>query len=83
MILELIFDVIFGLLFIVINLIPNLTFIQLPAEFIVWFANIIVMSAYFFPVSDFFIMIGIWLMVANFHLAWKVLTRLWDALPFT
>ncbi len=82
MIIEGIFTVIFGALKIVLNLLPTID-ISLPTGFFTWFSQIVNASAYFLPLVDFFIMMGIWFAVVNFHIIWKSIQRIWDALPFT
>ena len=39
--------------------------------------------AYVFPVGDVMIMLGTWYGIYTFTIAWKLIQRLWDALPFT
>jgi hypothetical protein len=67
----------------IIALLPDISGISLPIGFTEWFVNIINLSAYFLPLTDFFIMMGIWLLVTNFQIVWKIIQRVWDALPFT
>lgn len=82
MIIEGIFNVIFGALEFVINLLPTVD-ISLPTGFFQWFTEIVSLSAYFLPLADFFAMMGIWFFVVNFNIIWKSIQRIWDALPFT
>lgn len=82
MIIEGIFTVIFGALKIVLNLLPTID-ISMPTGFFTWFTQIVSASAYFLPLVDFFVMMGIWFAVVNFQIIWKTIQRIWDALPFT
>lgn len=83
MIVEVILNLLKTLLIGLINLLPSLDGLTLPAGFISWLQNIIGLSAYFLPIVDFLIMFGFWILVINFQLVWKVIQRVWDALPFT
>ena len=67
----------------IVALIPDLGGFTIPSGFIEWFQNIVNMSAYFLPLADFFLMFGIWMLVTNFQIVWKIIQRVWDALPFT
>ena len=83
MILEGILSLIKALLLSILGILPDLELIQLPSGFMQWFSSIVSASGYFLPLTDFFIMFGIWMMVTNFQIIWKTITRIWDALPFT
>lgn len=39
--------------------------------------------AYFFPVGDIILILRIWLGIWTFNIVWKLVQRLWDALPLT
>lgn len=47
------------------------------------FMNIVQMVAYVLPVGDIMIMLGIWFGLYTFTIGWKLIQRIWDALPFT
>ena len=47
------------------------------------FVDIMQGVAYIFPVKDVLIMLGIWYGIYTFTIAWRVIQRIWDALPFT
>lgn len=47
------------------------------------FINMIQGAAYVFPVGDVMIMLGTWYSIYTFTIAWKLIQRLWDALPLT
>jgi hypothetical protein len=83
MIIEAVFGVIKLLLKAIIALIPNLSALSLPDGFMDWFTSTVQLSAYFLPLGDFFLMFGIWMVVINFSIVWKIIQRVWDALPFT
>jgi hypothetical protein len=83
MILEAIFSLINLVLKGIFALIPDMSGITLPTGLVEWFINILNMTAYFLPLIDFLAMMGIWLIVTNFQIIWKIIQRVWDALPFT
>lgn len=47
------------------------------------FIDIVQGVAYILPIGDIMIMIGIWFGLYTFFIGWKVIQRIWDALPFT
>lgn len=82
MIIESIFDAIKVLLVGMFKLMPTLS-VTIPSDLLSWFSDLINAVAWFFPVSDVFLIFGIWVTVTNFNLLWKLIQRVWDALPFT
>lgn len=82
MILEGIITLIVGAFEGVLSLLPQID-AGIPADIVTTFMQFIYGIGYILPVSDFFIMLGIWFVVTNFHLIWRIIQRLWDALPFT
>lgn len=82
MILEGLISLIVGALKGVLSLLPQID-AGIPAGIVTTFMQWIYGIGYILPVGDFFIMLGIWFAVTNFHLIWKIIQRLWDALPFT
>lgn len=82
MILEVLISLIVGTLKGVLSLLPQID-AEIPDDIVTTFMQWIYGIGYILPVSDFFIMLGIWFVVTNFHLIWKIIQRLWDALPFT
>lgn len=46
------------------------------------FIDIIQSVAYVLPVGDILIMFGIWFGIYTFAISWKIIQRIWDALPF-
>jgi len=81
-ILEGLISLIVGALKGVLSLLPQIN-AGIPADIVTTFMNWIYGIGYILPIGDFFIMLGIWFAVTNFHLIWKIIQRLWDALPFT
>lgn len=67
----------------ILDLLPDMPGASLPAGFINWFTDVFSLSAYFLPLGDFIVMLGIFLFVTNFEFFWKLIQRVWDALPFT
>ena len=82
MILEGLISLIVGALKGVLSLLPKID-AGIPADIVTPFMQRIYGIVYILPIGDFFIMLGIWFAVTNFHLIWKIIQRLWDALPFT
>lgn len=82
MLVELIMDILKGLFLFIVDLIPLLDKVVLPLGFLNWFNNILYTTAFIFPVADLLIMLSIWIATRNFHVIWRVLQRIWDALPF-
>ena len=82
MILEGLISLVVGALKGVLLLLPQID-PSIPADIAADFMQWIYGIAYVFPLADFFVMLGIWFVVTNFHVIWKLIQRLWDALPFT
>lgn len=82
MILEGIISLIVGALEGIFSLLPKID-AGIPPDIATDFMQWIYGIAYVLPVTDFLIMLGIWFVVTNFHVIWKLIQRLWDALPFT
>ena len=82
MIIEGLISLIIGALKGIISLLPKID-ASIPPDIATAFTQWIYGVGYVFPVTDFFVMLGIWFLVTNFHIIWKLIQRLWDALPFT
>lgn len=82
MILEGLISLIVGALKAVLSLLPQID-ANVPADIATEFTQWIYGVAYVFPVADFFVMLGIWFVITNFQVIWRLIQRLWDALPFT
>jgi hypothetical protein len=81
LIIEGIIDVIWTAISFIVGLLPTLD-ISLPTGFFSWLIDIYDMVAYFVPLVDFMLMLGIWFVVVNFQIIWKTIQRIWDAIPF-
>jgi len=67
-----------------LNMIPNVEIGDLNLNDVAeMFVDILQGIAYVFPVKDVLIMFGIWFGIYTFTIAWRVIQRIWDALPFT
>lgn len=67
-----------------LNMIPTVQIGELNlSEVAQMFMDIIQGIAYFFPVKDALIIFGIWFSIYTFTIAWRIIQRIWDALPFT
>lgn len=82
MITEWFFNMFRSLFEVILGLLPVID-ITIPTGFMTWFTDILSASAYFLPLIDFVIMLGIFVAVTNFEIIWKTIQRIWDALPFT
>lgn len=82
MIIEGLISLIIGAFKGILSLLPQLN-AEIPADIATTFLDLIYGISYIFPVGDFIIMMGIWFAVTNFHVIWKLIQRLWDALPLT
>lgn len=83
MLVEAFFNLLKGVFEAIMGMLPTLDGITIPSGFITWFTNIMNASSFFLPLADFLIMFGIWMAVTNFDIIWKIIMRIWDALPFT
>lgn len=83
MIVEGLFSLIFGFFEFILGLFPSMDSIVIPSDIFNTFDYLFEMSAYFVPFGDIFAMIGIWLVVVNFHFIYSIVMRIWDALPLT
>jgi len=54
-----------------------------PVQIAVQIIDIISNLNVVFPVTDFVAIMSISFALINWHFAWKLLQRVWDALPFT
>lgn len=88
MITELLINIFVTPLELIISLLPSLNFLTLwkPtnlkfSELAVWFANILMSVGYFLPVADLLVIFGLWMLVVNFNVVWKLILRIWDSIP--
>lgn len=82
MITELLINIFVTPLELIISLLPSLNFLTLPSELAVWFSNILMSVGYFLPVADLLVIFGLWMLVVNFNVVWKLILRIWDSIPF-
>ncbi len=84
MIIELIIQNMKNVFIFIINLLnPVIGFLDIPNDVAAEILEIIYGTAYFMPVVDLGIMLLISLAMASWHAIWKIIQRVWDALPFT
>lgn len=85
--LQSIIQIIVNILVSIMDIIPEPTealTLGIPmAETIVWFIEILTLVNYILPVDDLIRMFIALMILHNFNLVWKVITRIWDALPLT
>lgn len=81
MITELLINIFVTPLELIISLLPSLNFLTLPSELAVWFSNILMSVGYFLPVADLLVIFGLWMLVVNFNVVWKLILRIWDSIP--
>lgn len=83
MIIESILNIIKGAMLMILNLIPEINFNLNLSGVSETFIDILELVAYVLPVRDILLMFGIWFGIYSFNIAWKLIQRIWDALPFT
>lgn len=68
----------------IINLInPVFSGLDLPDDITTQVMSIFLGVAYFMPLIDLGLMLGISIAITNWHVVWRIIQRVWDALPFT
>lgn len=84
MIIELIIQSMISLFAFILSLLsPVIGFMDIPNDISEQILDIIRGTAYFMPVVDLGIMLIISLALVSWHAIWKLIQRVWDALPFT
>lgn len=84
MITELIIQAMMNLFMLILSLLnPVIGFLDIPNDISMQILDIIYGTAYFMPVVDLGIMLLISLALVSWHAVWKIIQRVWDALPFT
>ena len=84
MITEFILDALKELFLLILSPLPVLDItMNWQSEFLDWFTDIVSTVSYFLPMADLLLMFGLWFAITNFEILWKIITRIWDALPFT
>lgn len=67
----------------VIALLPTLDLTQIPAvNLIAWLIQLFDTVAYVLPITGMLTPFLLWIAIKNFHFGWKVIQRIWDAIPF-
>lgn len=84
MIIELIIQAMMNVFILILSLLnPVIGFLDIPNDISTQILEIIYGTAYFMPVVDLGIMLLISLALVSWHAVWKIIQRVWDALPFT
>ena len=84
MIIEIFIQAMISLFVLIISLLnPVIGFLDIPNDISTQILDIILGTAYFMPVVDLGIMLMISLALVSWHAIWKIIQRVWDALPFT
>ncbi|NMD38390.1 MAG: hypothetical protein GYA87_06915 [Christensenellaceae bacterium] len=84
MIIEFFIQAMISLFVLILSLLnPVIGFLDIPNDLSTQILDIILGTAYFMPVVDLGIMLMISLALVSWHAIWKIIQRVWDALPFT
>lgn len=84
MIIEIFIQAMISLFVLILSLLnPVIGFLDIPNDLSSQILDIILGTAYFMPVVDLGIMLMISLALVSWHAIWKIIQRVWDALPFT
>ena len=84
MIIELIIQAMTNVFILILSILnPVIGFLDIPNDVASQILEIVYGTAYFMPVVDLGIMIMINLALVSWHVVWKIIQRVWDALPFT
>jgi hypothetical protein len=84
MIIEFFIQAMISLFIVILSLLnPVIGFLDIPNDLSEQILDIILGTAYFMPVVDLGIMLMISLALVSWHAVWKIIQRVWDALPFT
>ena len=84
MIIEFFIQAMISLFILILSLLnPVIGFLDIPNDLSEQILDIILGTAYFMPVVDLGIMLMISLALVSWHAIWKIIQRVWDALPFT
>ena len=84
MIIEFFIQAMISLFILILSLLnPVIGFLDIPNDLSEQILDIILGTAYFMPVVDLGIMLMINLALVSWHAIWKIIQRVWDALPFT
>lgn len=81
MIIELLFNLIFGLVDLILSLIPSIELdISMPDT--TFFREMLGLSDYFFPVGTLISCIGVIILVQNINFVFKIFNYIWKKIPF-
>ena len=84
MIIEFFIQAMISLFVLILSLLnPVIGFLDIPNDLSAQILDIMLGTAYFMPVVDLGIMLMISLALVSWHAVWKIIQRVWDALPFT
>lgn len=84
MIVEFFIQAMISLFIVILSLLnPVIGFLDIPNDLSGQILDIILGTAYFMPIVDLGIMLMISLALVSWHAIWKIIQRVWDALPFT
>lgn len=84
MIIDMINGFVFAGLSSFLNFLPSVDLTQIPmAQFLVWFIDLLNLVSYLLPVKGLLTIFFLWLAIKNFHFIWRLIQRVWDALPLT
>lgn len=57
---------------------PSLPNMDIITNFIL---DLIRVSAYFLPIQQFLVMMGMWILIINWNFIYKVITKIWESIP--
>ena len=84
MIIEFFIQAMISLFILILSLLnPVIGFLDIPNDLSAQILDIMLGTAYFMPLVDLGIMLMISLALVSWHAIWKIIQRVWDALPFT
>lgn len=71
-----------GFIYNILDKLPALPSIPNMDSILATLKNIINTVAYFIPLNQFLIMFGIWIAIVNFNFIYKLITKVWESIPF-
>jgi hypothetical protein len=84
MVTDLILDVLTSGASFTIDLLPNLDLSIIPiVQIMAWLIQIFNTVDYVVPIKALLVPFFLWITIKNFHFGWKIIQRIWDALPLT
>lgn len=82
MILEAIMTLFISVLTSLISVLPVIE-IPIPSGLVGWFEGILTAASMFLPISSMLTILGLDILITNFSIVWKLIMKVWKALPFT